>query len=91
MSMPNPARDPDGFFRGEEALRPEAVTVLARSMLGSGVLGSLLDRIDRLLEARESREDREPSIIAPGSVRNDRTQATKAPDILTPSTPKPAR
>jgi hypothetical protein len=55
MSTPNPARDPDGFFRAEEALRPDAVTVYARSMLGSGLLGSLLDRIDRILEAREER------------------------------------
>ncbi len=55
MSTPRPARDPDGFFQQEEALRPDATAMFARSMLGSGVLGSLLDRIDQLLEAREER------------------------------------
>jgi len=52
---PNPAPDRDGFSQAGEARRPDIVTVYARSMLGSGLLGSLLDRIDRILDDLEER------------------------------------
>ncbi|MDQ3654125.1 MAG: hypothetical protein M3457_03455 [Chloroflexota bacterium] len=55
MLTPNPARDPDGFIQVGEARRPDTVTVFTRSMLGSGLLGSLLDRIDRILDDFEKR------------------------------------
>lgn len=55
MLAPSPARDRDGLFQVGEARRPDTVTVFARSMLGSGLLGSLLDRIDRILDDLEER------------------------------------
>ncbi|MDQ3655873.1 MAG: hypothetical protein M3457_12440 [Chloroflexota bacterium] len=55
MLTPNPARDLDGLFQVGEARRPDTIIVLARSMLGSGLLGSLLDRIDRILDDLEER------------------------------------
>ncbi len=76
MSTPNPARDPDGLFQAAEALRPDAVTMFARSMLGSGVLGSLLDRIDRILEAREEREMANPG---PARSVSEKASARSAP------------
>lgn len=56
MLTPNPTHDPNSFFQLGEARRPDTVTVFARSMLGSGLLGSLLDRIERILEDLEERD-----------------------------------
>lgn len=85
MSIPNPARDPDGFFGNDEAPRPDPAAMLARSMLGSGLPGSLLDRIDRALEAREERRFARrratpPAGGKPASIAAGRLAAPIGPD-----------
>lgn len=55
MSTPRSGGDPTGYFQQHEAFRPSSSAMFQRSMLGSGLLVSLLDRIDQLLEAHDER------------------------------------
>lgn len=54
MPIPNPAHDPFGPTRQMGSLGLDPTSMLARSMLGSGPIGSLLDRIERALDARDA-------------------------------------